>query len=111
MTTEASGWTGGHTPGPWSWWTSNSVLRLSSDATRKDGDVLHAVVHRNFADVVCSEADRNLIAAAPDLYEALAEAVEWMDVTNGYVQTMDSNFDNAPLTKARAALSRAEGEG
>lgn len=53
------------TPGPWTWWTSCSFNRLSSDATRKDGDVLHAVKYR---DGVCgiegSEADMRFIALA-----------------------------------------------
>lgn len=41
------------TPGPWRWWTSNSVRRLSSDATGKDGDVLYAFMHpsRTYADI------------------------------------------------------------
>jgi hypothetical protein len=32
------------TPGPWSWWTSNSFRRLSSDPSGKDGDVMYACV-------------------------------------------------------------------
>jgi hypothetical protein len=35
------------TPLPWEWWTSNSHHRLSSKATGKDGDVLHAHVARD----------------------------------------------------------------
>lgn len=30
------------TKGPWRWWTSNSMRRLSSDPSGKDGDVAHA---------------------------------------------------------------------
>lgn len=54
------------TPGPWSWWTSNSVRRLSSDATGKDGDVLDAHMHPSgrHADVSVSEADAAFIAAS-----------------------------------------------
>jgi len=53
------------TPGPWTWWTSNSYRRLSSDATRKDGDVLRGVAQRDgHPDIACSEADRAYIAAA-----------------------------------------------
>lgn len=53
------------TPKPWRWWTSCSHRRLSSDATGRDGDVLHGFVHPvdRQPDVVCSEADRALIAA------------------------------------------------
>lgn len=53
------------TPGPWTWWTSCSFRRLSSDASGKDGDVLHAVKYK---DGVCgiegSESDMAFIAAA-----------------------------------------------
>jgi len=61
-----------HTPGPWRWWTSNSRLRLSSDATHKDGDVLYACTLRDGADVVVvNPADVPLIEAAPDLLQEL----------------------------------------
>lgn len=63
------------TPGPWSWWTSNSMKRLS--AGRSDGNVLHAYrCSDGVADVSVSDADAHLIAAAPELYEAVAEAFE-----------------------------------
>ncbi|AWL04263.1 hypothetical protein ACFOHT_10050 [Massilia oculi] len=51
------------TPGPWSWWTSNSILRLSAD-DGIDGGVLHAYSHRGYADICCGESDRAFIAAA-----------------------------------------------
>ena len=50
-------------PGPWKWWTSNSVLRLSA-ADGIDGGVLHAYSHRGHADICCGESDRAFIAAA-----------------------------------------------
>lgn len=51
------------TPGPWAWWTSNSVLRLSAD-DGIDGGVLHAYSRRSHADICCGESDRAFIAAA-----------------------------------------------
>lgn len=51
------------TPGPWTWWTSNSVLRLSAD-DGIDGGVLHAYSRRSHADICCGESDRAFIAAA-----------------------------------------------
>ena len=50
-------------PGPWKWWTSNSVLRLSA-ADGIDGGVLRAHSHRGHADICCGESDRAFITAA-----------------------------------------------
>lgn len=36
-----------YTPGPWKWWTSNSFLRLSSQATGKDGGVIDSYVMKD----------------------------------------------------------------
>lgn len=69
---------GAHTPGPWKWWTSCSFRRLSSEATGRDGDVLHAVIQRgdghpdvHFPNGGANGPDARLIAAAPDLLAAL----------------------------------------
>ena len=66
------------TPGPWRWWTSCSYRRLSSDATGKDGDVLRGDIQRHDGqpDVICSEADKALIAHAPEDISALLVEVE-----------------------------------
>lgn len=65
------------TPKPWRWWTSCSHRRLSSDATERDGDVLHGDIHPidRQPDVACSEADRALIAAYRSYAPALREEV------------------------------------
>jgi hypothetical protein len=61
----------GHTPGPWTWWTSCSFRRLSA---RGDGDVLCAVTQSDgHPDVFLKNGgwegpDGLLIAAAPDLF-------------------------------------------
>ena len=61
----------GHTPGPWTWWTSCSFRRLSY---RGDGDVLCAVTQSDgHPDVFLNNGgwegpDGLLIAAAPDLF-------------------------------------------
>jgi hypothetical protein len=51
------------TTGPWKWWTSNSELRLTG-ADQKDGGVLHAYKHSTWADISCSVANQDFIAAA-----------------------------------------------
>jgi hypothetical protein len=50
-------------PGPWEWWTSNSVLRLSA-ADGIDGGVLQAYSHRGGSNICCGMSDRAFIAAA-----------------------------------------------
>ena len=66
------------TPGPWRWWTSNSFRRLSSDATGKDGDVLHATAHPvdRCPDIQGSDADKDFLAHARVDVPALVAEVE-----------------------------------
>ena len=57
-----------HTKGPWEWWTSNSMKRLS--ANDKDGGVIYPYVcHDGVADIAIREEDMRLIASAPDMAE------------------------------------------
>ncbi len=84
-----------HTPGPWSWWTSNSYRRLTAEG-RQDGGVLHAS-ESDWPTVVVSEADACLISAAPDLLEAL----------QGVLRVADRKTDE--FDAARAAIAKASG--
>lgn len=60
------------TPGPWEWWESNSFLRLSSKETGKDGGVIDSTVMRDgHPTLLVKKEDMALIAAAPELLEAL----------------------------------------
>lgn len=87
------------TPGPWEWWTSNSFLRLSSKTTGRDGDVIDSFGMSDGATSLSVKADdMNLIAAAPDLLEALQAVVRVAD-------RQTDEFD-----MARAAISKALGE-
>ena len=81
------------TPGPWRWWTSCSFRRLSSDATGKDGDVLHGTIQLSdgHTDVACSDEDKAFIAesrtALPACIDELRrsrarEADAAIDITN-----------------------------
>lgn len=68
-----------YTRGPWEWFTSNSHKRLSSVMSGKDGDVLYAYNDSTgFPMVGCNERDMALIAAAPELLEALQSLIEAM---------------------------------
>jgi hypothetical protein len=51
-------------------------------------------------------ANAHLIAAAPDLYAALAECFRFLHETLGY----DDDDDNDPLALAKKALAKARGE-
>ncbi|EOW2397078.1 hypothetical protein ACNY4R_002417 [Cronobacter sakazakii] len=95
---------GKFTPGPWEWWTSNSFLRLSSRATGKDGGVIDSyAMSDGHTSLSVSKADMALIAAAPDLLEALNSIMELQ--TRGYVVLGDKCTE-----MARAAIAKAIGE-
>jgi hypothetical protein len=98
-----------HTPGPWRIWTSNSFRRISSDATGHDGDVLHAVVQRDghpdlhFPNGGFEGPDARLVAAAPDLLEALERCM-------GALRVVSPGGDADPDVEcARAAIAKAIG--
>ncbi|EAQ0352151.1 hypothetical protein LEZ21_004078 [Salmonella enterica subsp. enterica serovar Kedougou] len=106
-----------YTPGPWQWWTSNSFLRLSSQATGKDGGVIDSYVMKDgHSSLIVSKEDMNLIAAAPDLLEALQLALNAMnemgDILNFHDLAEQNKVDELTpaFDKARAAISKALGE-
>ena len=85
-----------HTPGPWSIYVnapSDHVIRKMS----KDGYELCAI-----ARVSSGYANARLIAAAPELLEALTDCVEHMHWTQP--------LGEAALKKAKAAIAKATGE-
>ncbi|HFW4910606.1 TPA: hypothetical protein ACIBUD_000709 [Salmonella enterica subsp. enterica serovar Lansing] len=96
-----------YTPGPWQWWTGNSFLRLSSQATGKDGGVIDSYVMRDgHPSLRVSKEDMDLIAAAPDLLEALQLAEKAM--AEGRNVTYPEWY--GVINKARSAISKALGE-
>lgn len=100
------------TPYPWRWFTSNSHARLSSEATGKDGDVIHAYkAYDGMACVNVSQSDMAAIATAPELLEELQRMVaeydsEIIDKYEG--KAFDSMLDVAD--KARMVIAKALGE-
>ncbi|MEP8883484.1 hypothetical protein ABKV35_00120 [Enterobacter kobei] len=98
-----------HTPGPWQWWTSNSFLRLSSQATGKDGDVIDSFKMSDGATSLSVKiADMNLIAAAPDLLKELQRLRDYVINICG-VDDGDCDSEH-PLMSSMAAISKALGE-
>jgi hypothetical protein len=51
------------TPGPWRWWTRDSLLRLTG-GDGNDGGVLHAYTYGSGADISCTTRDQAFIEAA-----------------------------------------------
>jgi ribonuclease HI len=96
-----------YTPGPW----VREIMPAPSGkmldyvhATYSDGrpaDEIAAITSENYADA-------NLIAAAPDLYDALAAYVAWMDFKGDAVEEHEM-FERADAL-ARAALAKARGD-
>ena len=95
------------TPGPWQWWTSNSFLRLSSQATGKDGGVIDSYVMRDgHPSLRVSKEDMALIEAAPDLLKALQNATRVLEAGKNvkfsdWIET---------IHESKAAISKALGE-
>lgn len=89
------------TPYPWKWFTSNSHNRLSSEVTGKDGDVIHAFKASD--GMVCvnvNQRDMAVIAAAPELLEALQDALH----------AYDKHGEHSEWDFARTAIAKALGE-
>jgi hypothetical protein len=94
-----------HTPGPWAWYRREVAgVEEATELRSPKGQVL-CIDLPEFIDV----ADKRLIAAAPDLLEALKNLVadySWSDSANvpngGYATTH-------PITAAKAAIAKAEG--
>jgi len=86
-----------HTPGPW------SVQYETDIAAREDGvgpvDVAHVYMRTAPGR---TEANARLLAAAPELLEALKSMCE------GFKPLKDADFP--ALAKARAAIAKAEGK-
>lgn len=88
-----------HTPGPWHVTAMHKGIRPSFHSPGENGGVAICEMYSSGRDVV---ANARLIAAAPDLLEAL----------EGMVSDFDGCYaDGEPaMIKARAAIAKARGE-
>lgn len=101
------------TPGPWEW---HSKAAENGD---NDGSVL-AGVESGRAICICKapryarmlqwQPNARLIAAAPELYEALESALDIMEATGCAWSDPMGYEENPAYTSARAALAKARGE-
>ena len=107
-TTAAAAATHSHTPGPWMW--DDNTLRPANP--NPDTSSVHSIldaeggwgfmgsdVHKTCAEL---DADRVLIATAPELLEALQRLLSW-EIARLPVRSEDIAF-------ARAAVAKAKGQ-
>lgn len=91
------------TPGPWGTYLNSMediVIRKMSD----DGDELQCIARH------VSYKNAHLIAAAPDLYEALADMLSgWKYIRETHGDLYGVGWDRAQQ-KAETAISKARGE-
>ena len=95
-----------HTPGPWyvgSGTYEGRNIYSTASVTDGEGFTYQPVVATAEDDeVACWDANARLIAAAPDLLEALKDMVDLVELL--------CPFDGPQQRKARAAIARATGE-
>ena len=92
------------TPGPW----VNNQGRIESDLE-------HGWVNDGWCIAECNgpqaEINAHLIAAAPDLYKALAHLEPYLDAIVCYASTIEEHPPNGFILETKAALAKARGEG
>lgn len=90
-----------HTPGPWEVQTSCSWRRIGTPG--HDGNVICPTVNPRdgHPDLIASEADLQLAAAAPDLLEALEEMLK---------AASQQRWSLALCNRAQDAIAKASGE-
>lgn len=100
------------TPGPWQRRWSHETSITDDERTVETCRIVHerlgTICHLVITDAV--EADARLIAAAPDLYEALVRLLEHLPPA--YMVTNEPEGEalyDAALARARAAIAHAEG--
>lgn len=96
------------TPGPWKWWTSNSWRRLKRDACGVTQSVLEPYVCKDgHPDCSVSDADMDLMAAAPELYEAALNAEQTIA---DFIGMYGDGGAGLILQQLREAMAKARGE-
>ena len=87
-----------HTPGPW-----EAIHYAGTDAYSDVVAGRVALVDGSHSNPLLSPEDARLIAAAPDMFEALRDIASYYDPSFG-------DYANTLATKAQKALAKASGE-
>ena len=96
----------GHTPGPWEF--GKDRRWLFRDNLKSDGVFSSSTILKIDDDAFRpNDADARLIAAAPDLLEALEEC---LPVVGRYESEHESNWALGAHCKATAAIAKARGQ-
>ncbi len=102
-----------HTPGPWRW-TDNSLAPVdprpddhSVAVILEDGDCYGFVAAETVDVLAEQDANRRLIAAAPDLLEALIAEQEWRDREAAGALDPEWDYEILVGAKRRAAIAAA----
>ncbi len=103
-----------HTPGPWLWrGKSGSLHQAGTDGYIYGPAVLEPVYdYDSGVDTSVSDADANLIAAAPDLLQSLKEISDMFMARPDMVRALEplrGFAENAVFERAAAAIAKAEG--
>ena len=103
------------TPGPWSieadpyhFMTLSTVV---AGEIGKEGFNRMVVQVGGWNEWKEQEANAHLIAAAPDLYKALAHLEPYLDAIVCYASTIEEHPPNGFILETKAALAKARGEG
>ena len=102
------------TPGPWKLWTGCSWRRFGSETTWQTVCEPTTRPKDNYPDLIFRNGgedgpDARLIAAAPDLYEALQSVRRLADESEIDFSGKENQEEIALYNQIRAALAKAEG--
>ena len=105
-----------HTPGPWEWYGPNllcggerqseNILNSADDGKRYGH---HAALIEHHWDSDVAKANARLIAAAPELLEALRMFVVWYGLRDKHDTLLPPKEQEAELAQAMRAIAKATG--
>lgn len=96
-----------HTPGPWHVGGKGGTIVYSGDGYAVANCTVYHGVHKSGE----SEANACLMAAAPDLFEALQNLVELAEVAMKEANRDGAEYNiEAELSEARQAINEAKGK-